>query len=172
MRRAIVSVGLLAAALASPGRSAVAQSQPTSAAANPTVPGIPRTIDGVAARVEDDIIAESEVRELAAFQRLVDGHSKSREEIIRELADQWVVRQEAAATSYREPSADEVNRAYEQFVKQFSSPAEFQNRVDAVGLSEAAVRRMLQQQLYLSRFLDYRFRPAAQLRPTTASDSH
>ena len=31
------------------------------------------------------------------------------------------------------------------------------------GLSEAAVRRMVAQQLYLARFLDYRFRPAAQV---------
>ena len=30
-------------------------------------------------------------------------------------------------------------------------------------LSDAAVRRMLAEQLYLSRFLDYRFRPAAQI---------
>jgi hypothetical protein len=163
MVRAITIFGLLAAALGLVMGRAAAQAQPTSAAANPTVPGIARTIDGVAARIEDDIITESEVRELAAFQRLVDGRSKSREEIIRELADQWAVGQEAAATSYREPSAEEVNRAYEQFLKQFPSPAEFQNRLDAVGLSDAAVRRILRQQLYLSRFLDHRFRPAAQI---------
>ena len=141
----------------------MAQSASASGAANPIVPDVPRTIDGVAARIEDDIITESEVRELAAFQRLVDGRSKSREEIIRELADQWVVRPEAAATRYREPSTEEVNRAYEQFMKQFPSTADFQNRLNAVGLSDAAVRRILQQQLYLSRFLDYRFRPAAQV---------
>ena len=45
-----------------------------------------RQIDGVAARIEDDIITESEVRELAAFQNLVDGKAKSRDELLRELA--------------------------------------------------------------------------------------
>ena len=32
-----------------------------------------------------------------------------------------------------------------------------------VGLSPAAIRRMLTQQLYLARFLDFRFRPAVQV---------
>ena len=38
---------------------------------------------------------ESDVRELAGFQELVDGHSKSRDELIRELAGEWIVRGEA-----------------------------------------------------------------------------
>jgi hypothetical protein len=46
---------------------------------------------------------------------------------------------------------------------QFASPAEFQKRMARAGLSEAAARRMLGQQLYLSRFLDYRFRSSAQV---------
>jgi hypothetical protein len=161
MRSVILIFGLLAAGLGPAGKAATAQS-PSAPAQTPVVP-VPRTIDGIAARIEDDIITQSEVRELAAFQQLVDGRSKSREEIIRELADQWVVRQEAAATSYREPTEEEVNLAYQQLAKQFSSPAEFQNRLEAAGLSEAAARRILKRQLYLSRFLDYRFRPAAQV---------
>lgn len=32
-----------------------------------------KVIDGIAARVEGDIITESEVRELASFQQLVEG---------------------------------------------------------------------------------------------------
>lgn len=120
------------------------------------------TIDGIAARIEDDIITESEVNELAAFQQLVDGRSKSREEIIRELADQWIVRQEATAIGYAEPSKEDVDRAYQQLVKQFPS-LEFKRRCEALGLSEDAVRRILEQQLYLSRFIDHRFRAAAQV---------
>ena len=54
-----------------------------------------QTIDGVAARIEDGILAESEVRELAAFQKLVDGQAKPREELLRELEDQWIVHGEA-----------------------------------------------------------------------------
>ena len=122
-----------------------------------------QTVDGIAARIEDDIITESEVRELSAFQELVDGKRKPRAEIIKELADQWIVRGEAALAAFPSPSSADVDRAYQQFVKQFPSEKEFQERCAALGLTEAAVRRILAQQLFLSRFIDYRFRPAAQV---------
>jgi hypothetical protein len=122
-----------------------------------------QTVDGIAARIEDDIITDSEVRELSAFQELVDGKQKPRDEIIRELADQWIVRGEAALAAFPSPSSADVDRAYQQFVKQFPSEKEFQERCAALGLTEAAVRRILAQQLFLSRFIDYRFRPAAQV---------
>jgi len=120
-------------------------------------------VDGVAARIEDDIITESEVRELAAFQLLVDGKSKPRAELIRELSDQWLIRSEATATRYGQLPALDVDRAYAEFVKQFPSPEDFQKRRAGAGLTEAAVRRIVAQQLYLSRFIDYRFRPEAQV---------
>jgi len=120
-------------------------------------------IDGVAARIEDDILTDSEVRELGAFQELVDGHAKSRDELIRELADQWIVRGEIETAKYPPPSAEDVDRAYAGLVSQFASAEDFAKRCSTAGLSEAAVRRLLQQQLYLSRFLDFRFRPAAQV---------
>lgn len=120
-------------------------------------------IDGIAARIEDDIITDSEVNELAVFQQLVDGRSKSREELIRELADQWIVRQEATAVSYSQPSKEDIELAYQQLVKQFSSRDDFNRRRAALDLSDDAIRRLLGQQLYLSRFLDHRFRPAAQV---------
>jgi hypothetical protein len=121
------------------------------------------TVDGVAARIEDDILTESEVRELGAFQELVDGSAKPRQELIRELADQWIVRGEIQTAKYPPPSAADVDRAYAQLASQFGPSEEFSKRCAAVGLAEAAVRRLLQQQLYLSRFLDFRFRPAAQI---------
>lgn len=127
------------------------------------VRGGTQVIDGIAARIDDDIITESEVRELAAFQTLVDGHAKPRADLIRELADQWIVRGEAAAAKYPEPSAADVDHAYAGLVKQFPSQQEFESRCAAEGLSESAVRRLLEQQLFLSRFLDFRFRPAAQV---------
>jgi len=122
-----------------------------------------QTVDGIAARIEDDIITESEVRELSAFQELVDGKPKTRSEIIKELANQWIVRGEAGVAAFPAPSEADVDRAYREFVKQFSSPQEFQASCAALGLTDTAVRRILAQQLFLSRFIDYRFRPAAQV---------
>jgi hypothetical protein len=150
---------------------ACAQIQP--AAASPTTSASARPsnrIDGVAARIEDDIITESEVRELGAFQQLVDGKPETRDQILRELADQWLIRSEAIATQYAQPSAADVERAYAEFVKQYPSTEVFQQKCAAAGLSDAAVRRLIQQQLYLSRFIDYRFRPAAQVSDQQVAD--
>jgi hypothetical protein len=120
-------------------------------------------VDGVAARIEDDVITESEVRELSAFQELVDGHPKPRIDVIKELADQWIVRGEAITAKYPQPSKEDVDRAYAQFIGQFPSPQEFTTKCAKAGISEPGLRRLVEEQMYLSRFLDYRFRPAAQV---------
>lgn len=145
-------------------------SAPGAQAQTPPFPGPPQSrsgasmqVDGIAVRIEDDVLTESEIRELAAFQQLVEGRAKDNAELIRELADQWIVRGEANTAKYPHPSQEDVDRAYAQLAKQFPSLEDFRARTSAAGLTEAAVRRMLEQQLYLSRFIDYRFRPAAQV---------
>ncbi|MGH9723907.1 MAG: hypothetical protein ACRD41_02455, partial [Candidatus Acidiferrales bacterium] len=84
-------------------------------------------------------------------------------DLLRELEDQWIVRGEAKTAKFPEPSAADQRRAYAEFVKQFASLEEFQSKCAAAGLTETAVRRIVTEQLYLSRFIDYRFRPAAQV---------
>lgn len=163
MRSAILILAAVGWFIALAPECADARMQSASASAHEQSDGGTVTIDGVAARIEDDIITDSEVQELSAFQQLVDGQSKSRDEVIRELADQWIVNGEADAARYPQPSAEDVDHAYAKLASQFGSTDEFRSRCAAVGLSDAAVRRLLAQQLYLSRFLDYRFRPAAQV---------
>ena len=163
MLRNFLISGLLAALLGPGAAHLRAQTHSFSTLQKLHLNGGEQTVDGVAARIEDDILTESEVRELAAYQQLVDGKAKPRADLIRELEDQWIVRGEAKAASFPEPSAEDQQRAYAEFVKQFSSPEEFERKCAAAGLTETGVRRMLAQQLYLSRFIDYRFRPAAQV---------
>jgi hypothetical protein len=130
---------------------------------SPAASGGAQTVDAIAARIEDDVLTESEVRELGAFQQVVDGKAKSRDERIRELADQWIVSGEAKTAKFPRPPAADVDRAYAKLVEQFPSEAEFKSRCAAAGLTEPALRHILGEQLYLSRFLDYRFRPAIQV---------
>jgi hypothetical protein len=145
-------------------RAAIGQTQLYSALPpDSSVGGRGETVDGIVARIEDDVLTDSEMRELAGFQQLVDGHVKSRADLIQELSDQWIVRSEAGATRYPEPTSQDVERAYIQLRKQFPSSEEFNRRRMEAGLTEASVREMLGQQLYLARFIDYRFRPAAQV---------
>src|ERR1700735_2958355 len=110
-----------------------AQIQPSSGASAAADSAAPQQIDGVAARIEDDIITESEVRELGAFQELVDGKPETRDQILRELADQWLIRTEASASQYAQPSAADVDRAYAEFVKQYPSAEVFQHKCAAAG---------------------------------------
>lgn len=170
MRRAMVLVILVACSCASTARRVEAQTQTQTQAKPPSYTALPagsaggaQEVDAVAARIEDDIITESEVRELMAFQQLVDGHAKPRPEVIQELADQWVVRGEANTAKFPAPSKEDVDRATAQFEEQFTEPGEFEKRRAAAGISESAIRRMVEQQLFLARFIDYRFRPAAQV---------
>jgi len=164
MNRAILiflSLGTLLSAVSGGARGQAGSASTSSA--NSVASANARLIDGVAARIEDDIITESEVRELAAFQLLVDGRAKPRPELIQELADQWIASGEARVAYYPEPSEEDVNLLFEQLRAKFPSADEFHKRAVEVGLTEADIHRLLQKQLYLSRFLDYRFRPAAQV---------
>jgi hypothetical protein len=120
-------------------------------------------IDGIAARIDTDVITESEVRELAAFQTLVDGSAKPRAELISELSDQWIVHSEAETARFPHPSDADIENAYARLSKLFATPQEFAQRTATVGLTDAAVRRQLDAQLYLSRFIDFRFRPASEV---------
>jgi len=163
MRRALAIAAFLAYLAGPPAVCAAARAQDSGAAPAAASPSKPAAIDGIAVRIESDILTDSEVRELAAYQKLVDGKSKARAAVIRELIDQWIVRGEASAAQYPEPSAADVDRAYAQLQKQFGPAAEFQKRCADAGISEAAVRRILSREMYLSRFLDFRFRPAAQV---------
>lgn len=163
MRRALVIAALLTG-LAHPALArANAHGQGENVSPSSSNSSKSTAIDGIAVRIESDIITESQVAELSAYQKLVDGHSQTRADVVRELIDQWIVRGEATAAQYPQPSAADVDSAYAQLQKQFGSPEDFKNRCAAAGITQAAVRRILTQQIYLSRFLDFRFRPAAQV---------
>jgi len=120
-------------------------------------------VDGIVERIEDDIITESEVRELEAFQKLVTGNAMSRDDVIRELTDQWIIRNEASVNRFRQPSQEAQDHAFQTFSQRFSSPEEMHARMAEAGLTEEALKRLLNEQLHLSSFLEVKFRPVAQV---------
>lgn len=118
-------------------------------------------IDGIAARIGNDVVTESEVSRLEDYQRLIDGQAQSRSAVIQELVDQWIVRSEAATANFPHPTSDEVAQEFQVLVKQFSSLDKLQKRMGEVELTTDAVRQMLERQLYYTRFLNYKFHAAA-----------
>ena len=117
-------------------------------------------VDRIVARVEDDIITLSEMRELAAYQQLVEGRAESNELLIQELIEQWAIRNEAQAAQFPQPSAAEVDRQVQQLAARFPSEQAYTQRLEALGLTARALRGLVTQQIYLTSYLDYRFRPA------------
>jgi hypothetical protein len=122
-----------------------------------------RVVDRIVARIEDDIIMLSEVRELGRFQQLVEGRSAAGQKLLEQLIEQWIVSTEAEAARFPHPAASDVDRELARLEEQSGGAEAFRGRVQALGLSRDVVRRQLARQLWLSRYLDYKFRPAAQV---------
>jgi parvulin-like peptidyl-prolyl isomerase len=127
-------------------------------------------IDRIVARVESDVILLSDLRALARYQQLVDGKSESDAQILDRLVDQWIVRSEADTAQFPHPSDADVAAAVERVQKSFTSDAEYEARKKEVGLTDADVRKMAAAQLYLSNYLDSRFRPSVKVEAKDVED--
>jgi hypothetical protein len=120
-------------------------------------------VDRIVARVETEIILQSDVRQLSRYQAFLDGKPQSDADILNRLVDQWIVRSEAGVARFPQPSDEDVNRSIERLKRSFSSPEEFQTRQKQSGITDDEIRRFVRAQLYLSNYLDSRFRPSIQI---------
>lgn len=120
-------------------------------------------IDRIAARIENDIILLSDVRHLGRYQLLVDGKSESDAQLLDRLVDQWVVQNEADASRFPRPSDADIEQALSALKKSFASPQAYEERKKMSGLSDLEVRDKIATQLYLTNYLDSRFRPSVQV---------
>ena len=100
-----------------------------------------RVVDRIVARIEDDIILQSQVRELGAFQQLVDGRAESDDKLLDELIEQWVVETEATGSHFPQPARSEVDREMARLAAQFGERAKYDARLHETGLSDAGVRK-------------------------------
>jgi parvulin-like peptidyl-prolyl isomerase len=140
---------LCAASPATAGRAAEAQSG--------------RVIDRIVARIEGDIILLSQVRELAAFQQLVEGKAESDNRLLTELIEQWIVETEATESRFPQPAQSEVDRELARLAAQFGGPEAYNAKLLELGLSATQVRQLLARQIYIERYIDYKFRPSVQI---------
>jgi hypothetical protein len=120
-------------------------------------------IDRIVARVENEVILLSDIAQLAEYQIFVDGKAESDDQILERLIDQWIVRTEAAAARFPQPSDQDVQRSLARLKRSFSSPEAFEERKKQSGLTDDEILRQLKSQLYLSNYLDSRFRASIQI---------
>jgi hypothetical protein len=120
-------------------------------------------VDRIVARIEGDIILLSQVRELGAFQQLIEGRVEGDDRLLAELLEQWMVQTEATESHFPQPAQSEVDRELARLVAQFGSPEAYAAKLHGLGLSAAQVRQLLARQIYVERYVDYKFRPTAQV---------
>lgn len=123
-------------------------------------------VDRIVARVEGDIITSSEIRELGAFQQLAGrGTASNQDVLLRQLIEQWIVANDAAAARFPLPAAAEVDREIAALRKRSPTPQAFDARLAELKLTAKALRRQVEREIYLERYLDYKFRPTVQIEP-------
>jgi hypothetical protein len=125
--------------------------------------GAQETVDRIVARVENDIILWSDVGGLSRYQQFVEGKSETEAQILDRLIDQWMVRTEADVSRFPHPSDAEIDRSLDRLKRSFASAEEYETRKNRSGLSDSEIRAMVESQLYLSNYLDSRFRPGVQV---------
>jgi parvulin-like peptidyl-prolyl isomerase len=124
-----------------------------------------RVVDRIMARIEGDIILQSQVRELGAFQQLIESHADSDEKLLDELIEQWVVETEATASHFPQPAQSEVDRELARLKESFANPGQYASRLNELGLSATQIRELLTRQIFVERYIDYKFRPSVQIEP-------
>jgi hypothetical protein len=122
-----------------------------------------KVVDRVVARVEEDIILQSDVEQLARYQILVDGKSESETQILDRLIDQWIVRKEAEASHFPGPVKADVDRGLQRLERSFAKKEDFDAQRKKAGISEGELLQIVTAQAYLSNYLDSRFRPTVQV---------
>jgi hypothetical protein len=150
MRRRIICAGLLAGGLVLP---VLAGAQG------------PIVVDRVVARIENDVITLSDVRELAAYQRLAGREPAKEPELLRELIDQWIVMNDARAAHFPAPPSQQVDAEFAALRNQVGTPEQFAARLRELDLSEPDVRRLVAKEVLVDFYLERKFRAVARVQP-------
>lgn len=127
-------------------------------------------VDRIVARIENDVILQSDVDALKRYQLFVDGKSESGDAILDRLIDQWIVRTEAEVSGFPRPAEAEIQQSLERLSKSFTSAEEYETRKRQNGLDDSELREAASLQLYLSNYLDSRFRPAVRVESKAIED--
>jgi len=127
-------------------------------------------VDRIAARVENDVILLSDVRALSRYQQFVDGKAEGDNQVLDRLIDQWIVRTEADVSRFPHPVDADIDRGVERLQKSLGSLEEYDARKKQCGLKDQDIRTMVASQLYLSNYLDSRFRPAVRVESKAIED--
>jgi hypothetical protein len=125
-------------------------------------------IDRIAISVGNQVITESQIDEeirLTAFlnQEPLYLDNVQRKKAGGRLIEQTLVRREVEFSRYPLPPLSDAAKALETLKARYKTQTEYQQALDAYGITEESLERRLSWQETLLRFIDYRFRPGIQI---------
>ncbi len=131
----------------------------------------PEIIDKIVITVANQVITQSqiddELRVTAFLNRdKVDLSADARKQAAGRLVEQALIKREMDISRYPLPELSDAGESLEALKAMYPSESEFQNALQASGITADELTRRLWWQLTLLRFIDYRFRPGIQI-PTT-----
>jgi hypothetical protein len=91
---------------------------------------------------------------------------------VRLLIDQHLILQEAEKIPTIVPTVQEISAARDELARNFSSPLEFQQRLQRVGLTSEKLDEIIEQRLKMEKYLDFRFRNFVVISQKEIADYH
>jgi peptidyl-prolyl cis-trans isomerase SurA len=128
----------------------------------------PEIIDKIVITVANQVITQSqiddEIRVTAFLNReKVDLSAEARKQAAARLVQQALIKREMDISRYPLPELSDAGESLEALKAMYPSESEFQNALQAAGITADELTRRLWWQLTLLRFIDYRFRPGIQI---------
>jgi len=122
---------------------------------------VDKMVATVNAGVRTDLITYSDLMWQLALQPntvLDNPTSDDLNRAMRLLIDQRLILQEAEKIPTMVPTQKELNDARDELVRNFTSPLEFQQRLQRVGMTSEKLTEIVEQRLKMEKYLDFRFR--------------
>jgi hypothetical protein len=125
-------------------------------------------IDKIVITVANQVITQSqiddEIRVTAFLNReKVDLSADARKQAAARLVEQALIKREMDISHYPLPELSDAGESLEALKATYSTESEFQNALQASGITAGELTLRLWWQLTLLRFIDYRFRPGIQI---------
>jgi hypothetical protein len=125
-------------------------------------------IDRIVITVANQVITQSqidgEIRVTAFLNReKVDLGADAKKQAAGRLIEQALIKREMDISRYPLPELSDAGESLQTLKAMYSSESDFQNALQAFGITVDQLTRRLWWQLTLLRFIDYRFRPGIQI---------
>ncbi len=129
-------------------------------------------LDRVVATVNGHVILQSDWEDAVRSEAFIAGRSldqvtaKDQKAALDRLIDQELLREQVRASEFPPPGGEEVSKRIQEVRKQYpgaESEAGWKGELARYGLTEAALRECITQQLNLTRLVDARLRPSVNI---------